>query len=190
MVVKHKHHIIPKHAGGTDDPSNITILTIEEHAEAHRILFEKYGKDADRLAWKGLTGLIGKDEIISKLNANRKNSKWYYNSNNILERKMILPDEKIPDGWLLGRGLNTWSKNRNYKNISIEQREKTSISMKNAWSRGINRKLSTWTKAKEQARLLSIGSKRKRVECPHCRKICAINTAMRWHFNNCKYQNV
>jgi predicted molibdopterin-dependent oxidoreductase YjgC len=32
--MKHKHHIIPKHMGGTDDESNIIELTIEEHAEA------------------------------------------------------------------------------------------------------------------------------------------------------------
>ena len=40
--IKHKHHIIPKHMGGTDDPSNLIELTVEEHAEAHKILFEKY----------------------------------------------------------------------------------------------------------------------------------------------------
>ena len=34
--MKHKHHIIPRHMGGTDDPSNLIELTIEEHAEAHR----------------------------------------------------------------------------------------------------------------------------------------------------------
>ena len=39
----HTHHIIPKHAGGTDDPSNLVQLTVEEHAQAHKELFEKYG---------------------------------------------------------------------------------------------------------------------------------------------------
>lgn len=39
----HKHHVIPKHMGGTDHPSNLVTLTVEEHAEAHRILWEKYG---------------------------------------------------------------------------------------------------------------------------------------------------
>ena len=34
-MVYHKHHIIPKHIGGTDDPSNLVDLTIEEHAEAN-----------------------------------------------------------------------------------------------------------------------------------------------------------
>ena len=62
----HKHHIIPRHAGGTDDESNIIHLTIEEHAEAHRKLFEQHGRWQDELAWKGLSGQIGKEEIIAR----------------------------------------------------------------------------------------------------------------------------
>jgi hypothetical protein len=56
--MKHRHHIIPKHAGGTDDPTNIIELTVEEHAEAHRLLFEQHGKWEDELAWKALSGQI------------------------------------------------------------------------------------------------------------------------------------
>ena len=59
----HKHHIIPRHMGGTDDPSNIIELSVEEHAEAHRVLYEKYGKREDYIAWKGLSGNIGKEDI-------------------------------------------------------------------------------------------------------------------------------
>ena len=53
----HKHHIIPKHMGGTDDPHNITypILTID-HAIWHWVLFRQYGKLEDKIAWKGLMG--------------------------------------------------------------------------------------------------------------------------------------
>lgn len=61
-MITHKHHIIPKHAGGTDDPSNIVVLTIEEHAEAHRKLFEEYGRWQDRIAWKFLSGQINSAE--------------------------------------------------------------------------------------------------------------------------------
>ena len=60
----HKHHIIPKHMGGTDDPENLVELTIEEHAEAHKKLFEKYGCWQDYLAWQGLAGLISKEELV------------------------------------------------------------------------------------------------------------------------------
>jgi hypothetical protein len=41
--MKHLHHIVSKHMGGTDDPSNLIELTVEEHAEAHRKLFEQDG---------------------------------------------------------------------------------------------------------------------------------------------------
>jgi len=34
--MKHIHHIIPKHMGGTDEESNLVELTVEEHAEAHK----------------------------------------------------------------------------------------------------------------------------------------------------------
>lgn len=62
--MKHIHHIIPRHAGGSDDPGNLIELTIEEHAEAHRLLFEQYNREEDRLAWLGLSGQVGKEEII------------------------------------------------------------------------------------------------------------------------------
>lgn len=33
-----KHHIIPKHMGGTDDESNLILLTVAEHVQAHYLL--------------------------------------------------------------------------------------------------------------------------------------------------------
>jgi hypothetical protein len=61
----HNHHIIPRHAGGTDAPDNIVRLTVKEHSEAHRLLYEEYGRWQDRLAWLAIAGYIGKEEIIS-----------------------------------------------------------------------------------------------------------------------------
>ena len=66
-MIKHKHHIIPRYAGGSDDPSNIIELTIEQHAEAHRTLYEQHGRQEDRWAWLGLSGQIGKDEILRQI---------------------------------------------------------------------------------------------------------------------------
>lgn len=59
----HWHHIIPVHAGGTDDPSNLKPMTIAEHAEAHRLLWLEHGRKGDRLGWLALSGQIGKEEI-------------------------------------------------------------------------------------------------------------------------------
>ena len=67
MTIYHTHHIIPKHMGGSDDPSNLIKLTIEEHAEAHKVLYETYGCWQDELAWKGLSGQIGKEGILEEI---------------------------------------------------------------------------------------------------------------------------
>ncbi len=61
-MTTHKHHIIPKHMGGTDDPSNLIELTVADHAEAHRKLFEKHGCWQDEIAWKALSGQITSDQ--------------------------------------------------------------------------------------------------------------------------------
>jgi hypothetical protein len=66
-MVKHRHHIVPKHMGGSDDPSNLVELTVEEHAEAHRKLYEEFGHLQDKLAWQGLLGLISTAEIVHTL---------------------------------------------------------------------------------------------------------------------------
>ena len=53
--------------GGSNEPSNIIELTVEEHAEAHRILYEIYNKEEDRLAWLGLSKQISKLEILAEI---------------------------------------------------------------------------------------------------------------------------
>jgi hypothetical protein len=60
----HEHHIIPKHMGGSNDPSNLIELTIEEHAEAHKQLWLMYRHWQDEIAWKALSGQIGQEEVL------------------------------------------------------------------------------------------------------------------------------
>lgn len=62
MTIYHKHHIIPKHIGGSNDPSNLVLLTIEEHAETHRILYEEHGRWQDYIAWKSLSKQMSSSE--------------------------------------------------------------------------------------------------------------------------------
>lgn len=130
--MKHKHHIIPKHMGGTDEPDNLIELSIEEHAEAHRKLWEQYKCWQDYLAWQGLAKLITREELVFKMlseagkkgitsrNTNKgkkynwkelnrkpagtKGYKWYHNPNNLLEKKCFLEDQEVPIGWVKGQG--------------------------------------------------------------------------------------
>lgn len=45
-------------------PSNLEIITIEEHAERHRILYEQHGRYQDKDAWQALSGIIKRQDII------------------------------------------------------------------------------------------------------------------------------
>ena len=42
-------------------------VTVVRHAELHRLLWEANGHEEDRLAWQGLAGIVGKEELIHKL---------------------------------------------------------------------------------------------------------------------------
>ena len=120
--------------GGTDEKENLIELTVEEHAEAHKKLWEEYGFHQDYLAWQGLAGLMTKQEIVKiqlseagKLGAlhnyKRKGMKyksnpntihkphkgttglkWYHNPENVLEKCCLRDDQEIPKGWVRGQG--------------------------------------------------------------------------------------
>ena len=43
----HRHHIVPRHMGGTDDDENFTYLTPREHVIAHFLLWKVYKNPND-----------------------------------------------------------------------------------------------------------------------------------------------
>ena len=85
--------------GGTDDSSNFICLTIEEHAEAHRLLYEQYGKREDYMAWKGLSGQLGKEDLIKdklSLNSSRPGeSNPFYGMKHTEETKRKISEKKM-----------------------------------------------------------------------------------------------
>ena len=61
-IYTHIHHIIPRHMGGTDDPSNLIEVTVEQHALLHKQLWEDLGYQEDYIAWRCLSGQITTQE--------------------------------------------------------------------------------------------------------------------------------
>jgi hypothetical protein len=50
------HHIIPRFEGGSNDPSNLVVLTYNDHAIAHYIRWIVYAKKQDKLAYEFMIG--------------------------------------------------------------------------------------------------------------------------------------
>ena len=87
--IYHNHHIIPRHAGGTDAPDNLVKLTVQEHAEAHKKLWEEHGRLEDRAAWLGLCGNATEmDDTMRKLLSSKK-IEWYKTPDGIAKIKRL-----------------------------------------------------------------------------------------------------
>lgn len=52
--------------GGTDSPDNLVYLTVEEHCEAHQILWHLYKRQGDKIAFIALDGQIS-ISLLSKM---------------------------------------------------------------------------------------------------------------------------
>jgi len=62
MNIVHRHHIVPRHAGGTEEESNLFPLSVTQHALAHRNRWILVGDALDWIAWKSLSGQISTAE--------------------------------------------------------------------------------------------------------------------------------
>lgn len=158
---KHKHHIIPRHMGGTDDPSNLVELTVSEHAEAHRLLYEKYGKWEDLCAWKALSGQIDSDDFRRELTrliwTGKKHSKETIDKIKQKRSLQVITDETRAKMSAVRKGKKlTWETNA----TTPEANAKRSIKMS--------------------------GIAKEKIECPHCHKIGGKPQMKQWHFDNCK----
>lgn len=164
LSVYHKHHKIPKHLGGSDDPSNLEEMTIEEHAEAHKLLWEQYHNEYDRVAWLGLSKMISKEAI-----------------------RLILSE-------VGKRSMNRFTAEQRKKGGETSTRlypERSSLGGKALWAKpGMKEHLSE--KRKEQSRIGKNpmqGKKQKRVCCLCCKKEFAYNQFV-VHFNKMSVDSV
>ncbi len=112
-MITHKHHIIPKYAGGSDHPDNLIELSIIEHAEAHRLLWERDGRKEDYIAWKLLSGQSSDPTLwlyMSSLGGkHNKDKKFCYNPETGEVKKYT---SHVPDGWVAGRNPATFNRTR------------------------------------------------------------------------------
>tara|TARA_R110002012_G_C11420088_1_gene588111 strand:- start:158 stop:682 length:525 start_codon:yes stop_codon:yes gene_type:complete len=61
-----KHHLKPKHRGGTDDDGLVEV-TKTCHAMFHFCEFQLHGMKEDFVAWKALAGQMNKGEIAQRI---------------------------------------------------------------------------------------------------------------------------
>jgi len=147
--------------GGSNDPSNIIELSVEEHAEAHRKLYEEHGHWQDHLAWKALSGQINSDEIrrLKTILAwtGRTHTDDAKEKIKAARANQIISDETKAKMSKVRKGKKiTWDTKSN----TPEANEKRSKKMS--------------------------GIPKIKVSCPHCGKEGGLPQMNQWHLDNCK----
>jgi hypothetical protein len=138
--MKHLHHIVPKHMGGSDDHCNLIELTVAEHAEAHRILWEKHGKKEDKIAWLSLSAKIGKEELFLEKSSiggiNNMGKPKSEDHKSKISESLKQWHEENDNGETNKKISESMIGNSNAKNHSSEDyKKKQSEAMKVAWSK-------------------------------------------------------
>ena len=141
----HEHHIIPRHMGGGNEPSNLVKVSIEEHAELHLALYLEHGKLEDWYAFHALSGKTEESERARRMlcsrnmkgntrgRANKGRNNYWNNKNgnpmvdkhwitNGIECKVVLKTDPIPEGWRKGRFMSEEAK----KKMSISAYKRSS----------------------------------------------------------------
>ena len=61
-VYTEKHHIVPRHKGGTNDSSNMVVVTYRQHVLLHLLLWKAYENPYDKMAYQLMRGQISSVE--------------------------------------------------------------------------------------------------------------------------------
>jgi hypothetical protein len=90
------HHKIPKYSNGPDVPANLIPLSHEDHAIAHKLLFENYGNYYDLCAYKMRIGLSEEAQVAfqkGRIEQMREKGQGRFNSKN--QRKCGLQNKGV-----------------------------------------------------------------------------------------------
>lgn len=128
LVKTEKHHILPKSLGGTDDNSNLAVLTLREHFICHMLLVRMTkGKERTKMVyalWKMC------HSTKEKLNEFKLNSRTYQSVKSLMATSRTAEDftpewrDKISKS---RKGKSSWNKGIPR---TVEEREKMSATRK------------------------------------------------------------
>ena len=107
--MKHNHHLLPRHLGGSDDPSNIVEgISVTRHAMFHYANWQLWGSEGDRIAYRALSGTIGKEEVIKMVlaYAGKKGGQAAKESGQLREAALRQPRHVRQS---IGRKLSDWN---------------------------------------------------------------------------------
>ena len=75
-TITEKHHIQPKHNGGTNDPSNLIVLSVKDHIIAHWLLWQLFNSKKDEKAYTFRVSTSEERMLSNKETQNERLNEW------------------------------------------------------------------------------------------------------------------
>ena len=146
-MVIHQHHLIENKDGQRFRTDTTIPLSVKEHADIHKRYYETWGFHEDYVAWKTLSGQIGKEELFIETSRigglNNKGKKKTVEHAKKISKSNKGQDSHWSDGDIEQKKnnlSNSMKGNTNSKNHNTEKYSKTqSEAMKKAWERRKNK---------------------------------------------------
>lgn len=181
-MIKHKHHIIPRHAGGDDSPENLIELTIEEHALAHKILWEKHNRWQDFIAWKTLSGAMSAAEAtkLAQKNADKTWVKTDWGKQRLKDRWKTRRERGNDVPWNKGLTKNDHPSIMKASEVNLNLRKEGKLANIGDLMKGAS------FSEEHKQKLSQRAKNRKKVLCTHCEKEFPPGMFSRWHGDKCK----
>lgn len=150
--------------GGSDEPSNLVELSVEDHAEEHRKLFVEHGKQEDFMAWHMLKGQMDKDEALTMARSIGGSMKNRMSPEG--KARMIASKKGIP--------LNQVHRKKIAKALTGKVRT-AEHAKNNRDSRIHSKEFKEWHNAETKKRISETMKKQVKKKCPHCDKVMGVS---------------
>lgn len=189
----YRHHVIPRHEWkrrfgnliGFNAPDNVVWLTLEQHIQVHRILYEMNGNEYDNLAANMLSGNIGKEDSIRLLPAIANRGRKHTVAQNLAKSqymKVVAQIEKFREDKRILMMGNKCALGARYNRTEGDNKAKSLRMLGTHNALGFKH-------PKEYGEAISkrlSGIPQQKVSCRHCRKVGGKTLMVRYHFDNCK----
>ena len=185
-VYYEEHHIIPKCLGGSNDKSNLVLLTAREHFICHWLLARLYAYNNKITAAFWAMCNQRKPSVsryVPDSRAYQEARELHAVNISLLKEGICMKDETKKKLSEINKGQIPWNKGMKYSGDKLETVRKH-LKNPDRCSK-ISKSMSGKKKSDEHVNKLR-GKKRQVVQCPHCNVSGGANNMYRYHFDNCK----
>jgi len=141
----HKHHIVPKHLGGTDAKNNLVLLHPYDHAIAHFVRWKMYKTDGDAWAFNMLKKWLDEGGLIVKGMKHTDETKKLIGIASATRKRKPMSEEAKQKISAMKKGKPSNRKGSKHSEESIKKMREAHIGQE-AWNKGTINATVPWNK--------------------------------------------